>query len=133
MIPEKELSEKLHILNDFSMEYETGVSMFSGKDYLKEFYDFYEIKNRKAKLIPSSYGFKETLKETGGDDCCMPICGKTQSLFGMPKRVLVFDDDRDVREEMEGPEGLSPFFFVFGLMFCEFKDYTLCFISGSNN
>ena len=47
--------------------------------------------------------------------------------------MTVFDNNVKLREELEGPDGLSPFFFVFDLMFCEYGEYTLCFISGSNN
>ena len=100
---------------------------------MEEFYDFYEIKNRKAKLVPSTEGFEETLKNVSGEYSWEAIAEKTESLFGLPVRVTVFDNDEKLREELEGPEGLAPFFFVFDLMFCEYGEYTLCFISGSNN
>ena len=133
MHPDSGWYEKMRSLNEFAMEYETAAVSFFEKDYLKEFYDFYEIRNRKAGLIPSPCGFEESLKELSGEDCWKPIAEKTESLFGIPERVRIFDNDRELREELEGPDGLSPFFFVFDLMFCEYENYTLCFISGSNN
>lgn len=129
----RNLSERLSVLNELAMVYETGVNLFSGMDYLKEFYDFYEIGSRMEKLIPSSCGFEKTLKDVSGDDCWKPIADKTKSLFGIPRRVMVFENVRNLQEELGGPDGLSPFYSVFDLMFCEFGDYTLCFISGSNN
>lgn len=130
---DKNLSEKLKDLNELAMVYETGVKLFFEKNYLKEFYDFYEIKTRKNRLLVSPCAFEETLKEVSGDDCWKPIADKVKSLFGIPVRVMVFDDVRSLKEELGGPEGLSPFYFVFDLVFCEYEDYTLCFISGSNN
>lgn len=127
------LSDRISELNELAMIYETGVSLFSAKDYLKEFYDFYEIRSRKEKLIPAPCGFEESLKDVSGDDCWKPIAHKTKSLFGIPFRVMVFEDVRDLKEELGGPDGLSPFYSVFDLMFCEYEHYTLCFISGSNN
>lgn len=133
MTPDRKLTDRISDLNELAMVYETGVSLFSGKDYLKEFYDFYEIRSRKEKLVPSPCTFEETLKDVSGDDCWKPIADKTKSLFGIPGRIMVFENVRDLQEELGGPDGLSHFYSVFDLMFCEFGDYTLCFISGSNN
>lgn len=130
---DQNLSDWISDLNRLAMVYETGVSLFSGKDYLTEFYDFYEIINRKEKLLPSPCGFEETLKDVSGDDCWKIIADQTKSLFGSPRRVMVFEDVRNLQDELGGPDGLSSFYSVFDLMFCEYGDYTLCFISGSNN
>lgn len=46
---------------------------------------------------------------------------------------MLFDDVSGIIDELEGPDGLAPFFFFFDLMFCEYDDFTLCFMSGSNN
>ena len=120
-------------LNDLAMQYETSVIKLPADSYLEAFYRFYEIKNRNQNLIPSPNGFYETLREVSGYDVWQPIARRTENLFGLPKRVTVFEDDRSLREEMEGPDGLGPFFFIFDLMFCEYDGFTLCFISGSNN
>ena len=133
MVADKEWKAKLKLLNDLAMRYEVAVKPLYEEDYLKEFYDFYEIKNRRAKLVPAEEGFEETLKNVSGEDSCEAVAEKTKSLFGLPVRVTVFDNNVKLREELEGPDGLSPFFFVFDLMFCEYGEYTLCFISGSNN
>ncbi len=133
MIAGKDWKAKLKLLDDLAMRYEVAVKPLYEEDYLKEFYDFYEIKNRKAKLVPAEEGFVETLKNVSGEYRCEAIAEKTKSLFGLPLRVTVFDDDTKLKDELEGPEGLAPFFFVFDLMFCEYGEYTLCFISGSNN
>jgi hypothetical protein len=130
---DQNLSDRISDLNKLAMVYETGVSLFSGKDYLTEFYDFYEIINRKEKLLPSPCGFEETLKDVSGDDCWKIIADQTKSLFGSPRRVMVFEDVRNLQDELGGPDGLSAFYSVFDLMFCEYEHYTLCFISGSNN
>lgn len=133
MLEKTDLLEKVHVLNDVAMEYEVAVVPLFEEDYRKEFYDFYEIKNRDAKPIPAEEGFEETLKSMSGEFRWEAIAEKTESLFGLPARVTVFDDDADLREELGGPDGLSPFFFVFDLMFCEYEDHTLCFLCGSNN
>ena len=133
MIADKDWKAKLKLLDDLAMRYEVAVKPLYEEDYLKEFYDFYEIKNRKAKLVTVEEGFEETLKNVSGEDSCEAVAEKTKSLFGLPVRVTVFDNNVKLREELEGPDGLSPFFFVFDLMFCEYGQYTLCFISGSNN
>ena len=133
MIADKDWKANLKLLNDLAMQYEVGVKLLYEKNYLKEFYDFYEIRNRKAKLVPAEEGFEEILKNVSGEYRWEAIAEKTKSLFGLPLRVTVFDDITKLRDEMEGPEGLAPFFFVFDLMFCEYGEYTLCFISGSNN
>ena len=133
MIADKDWKANLKLLTDFAMQYEVGVKLLYEKNYLKEFYDFYEIRNRKAKLVPAEEGFEETLKNVSGEYRWEAIAEKTKSLFGLPLRVTVFDDDTKLKEELEGPDGLAPFFFVFDMMFCEYVEYTLCFISGSNN
>ena len=133
MIADKDWKAKLKLLDDLAMRYEVAVKPLYEEDYLKEFQDFYEIKNRRAKLVPAEEGFEETLKNVSGEDSCEAVAEKTKSLFGLPVRVTVFENNVKLREELEGPDGLSPFFFVFDLMFCEYGEYTLCFISGSNN
>ncbi len=133
MIADKEWKANLKLLNDLAMRYEVAVKPLYEEDYLKEFYDFYEIKNRRSKLVSAVEGFEETLKNVSGECCWETIAEKTKSLFGLPLRVTVFDDDTKLKEELEGPDGLAPFFFVFDMMFCEYGEYTLCFISGSYN
>lgn len=125
--------EKLSRLNELSMKYETSVTAFTSENYLIEFCDFFEVKNKGLKLVPSPYGFKEALKELSGYDVWQPIAETTESLFGLPERVTVFDDDSKLIEELEGADGLAPFYIVFDLMFCEFDGFSLCFISGTNN
>ena len=133
MLIDQEMLNKVQMLDLLAMEYETSVEVFAGGNYLEDFYDYYEIKKSFPKLIPSPDSFHETLRELSGDDVWQPIAEKTESLFGAPIRVTVFEDDTALRREMEGTDGLAPFFFVFGLMFCEYDGFTLCFISGSNN
>ena len=125
--------KKTERLIELAMRYETAVLLLPEDNYAKTFFDFYEIKNRDAKTIPAPDGFYETLKEVCGDDVWQPIAEKTESLFGLPKRVAVFENDAAWKDELEGPDGLGPFFFIFGVMFCEYDGFTLCFISGSNN
>ena len=125
--------ERWSQLDEFAMSYETAVIPFSPGDYLTEFYDFYRIKGRKPTLLPAADSFYEALRQVSGDRVWKPIAEKTESLFGLPSRVMVFDDDARLREALGGRRGLSPFFFVFGLMFCEFEGFTLCFLSGTNN
>lgn len=127
------IAEKTAWLDKLSMCYETAVQLLPGSGYLEAFWDFYEIKNRTQRPIPAEGDFRETLRELCGDDVFTPIADLTEALFGAPERVLVFEDDAALRDELEGPEGLGPLFFIFGLMFCEYGDYTLCFISGTNN
>ena len=128
-----ETERKAQLLNNLAMVYETAVILLPAEGYLEEFLEVFEIKNRDLKLIPAPDGFAESLREVSGDDVWRPIAEKTERLFGLPKRVTVFEDSRTLREELEGTDGLGPFFFIFDLMFCEYEDFCLCFISGSNN
>ena len=120
-------------LDELSMYYETAVQLFSGSDYLQEFCEFYEISLGGAELAESEDGFRGTLREVSGYDVWQPIAEKTEELFGVPKRVMVFEDVSPVTEALEGPHGCGPFFFINDSMFCEYDYYTLCFISGTNN
>ena len=133
MIIDQEMLYKVQMLDELAMEYETSVEVFAAENYLEDFYDFYEIRKSFPKLIPSPDSFHETLRQLSGDDVWQPIADRTESLFGVPRRVTIFEDDTALRREIEGPDGLAPFFFVFGLIFCEYDGFTLCFISGSNN
>ncbi len=133
MTGDGEWKEKLHLLSGLTMKYEVAVIPLYKADYLTEFLDFYEIKNRDAVLVPSEEDFDGALRDLSGEYRWEAIAEKTKDLFGLPERVMVPDNDAHLREELEGPDGLAPFFFVFGLMFCEYSDFTLCFMSGSNN
>lgn len=127
------LSEKVRLLDELAMEKEVCVQAFDIENYLTEFYDFYEIKNRKQSLIRSPKNFDMTLKELAGDEVWLPIAESAESLFGEPERVMIFDDYSALIGELEGEDGLGPFFFVFDIMFCEYDGFALCFISGTNN
>lgn len=127
------IEQKTALLDQLAQRYETSVTAFPAGDYLRAFCDFYEIKGRDLKLIPAPEGFHAALRELSGDDVWQPIARETERLFGPPRRVTVFEDDKALRDELEGPEGLAPFFFVFDLMFCEYEGFTLSFLSGTNN
>ena len=132
----RELFEKAHKLNDLAMVYEVAVIPLPEADYLKEFYDFFEIGHRDSRLIPSGEDFDAAFELVCGDYGREAITGETKRLFGAPTRVTMFDDDaafRQLRDELDGPGGLTGLFFVFDVMFCEYGDFTLCFINGSNN
>ena len=131
--PDLSVQEKVSRLDELAMYYETAVQFFPATGFLEAFLDFYEIKHLDLRLIPAEGGFRETLREVSGDDVFSPIADLTEELFGTPDRVLVFEDASALREELEGPDGLAPFFFVFDLMFCEYEGFTLCFLSGTNN
>ena len=133
MTDQNTVFDKTDLLNDVSMKYEVSVIPFFEQDYLKEFCDFYRIRNRDLRLIPSDDGFDEALKNLSGEYRWESIAEKAKELFGPPVKITVFEDSKDLVEELGGPKGLSGFFFVFDLMFCEYEDYTLCFICGSNN
>ena len=75
------------------MLYEVSVTSFFEKDYLTEFYDFYEIRNRKAKLIPSEEDLDGSLRDLSGEYRWKEISEKTKSLFGLPERIKVFSID----------------------------------------
>ena len=132
-VRKKKWDKRFDLIDDLAMGYETAVIPFFSNDYLTEFYDFYRVKNRNAKLLPSEESFEETLRNVSGDDCWKPIADKAKDLFGLPKQVTVFEDVTKLKDEMGGRRGYAPFFFVFDIMFCEYESFTLCFISGSNN
>ncbi len=127
------LREKVDRLDDLAMYYETAVQLFPGTGWLENFFDFYEIKHRDLKLIHAEGSFRENLRELSGDDVFTPIADLTEELFGTPERVLLFEDSAALCDELDGPDGLGPLFFIFGVMFCEYGDFTLCFMSGTNN
>ena len=134
MIRDQEWNDKLDLLEDLAMGYEVGVIPFFEKNYLQEFYDFYEIRHRSGRLIPAEAGFEESLRDVSGEYRWEAIAEKALELFGRPFRVMVFDTyDPGLTEELGGTRGLSPFFFVFDMIFCEYEGFTLCFMSGSNN
>ena len=133
-LPEDSVRGKVAVLDDFAMYYETAVVYLEKEDYLEELCQFYFIKNRDLKLIPSPVDFYESLKEVSGDDCGELIAEKTESLFGLPKRVMILEDEKNLIHELEACEdGWGPFYIVFDLMFSEYEGFTLCFISGTNN
>lgn len=133
MFKKEEVLRWAELLDQVSMEYETAVVPFFEEDYLREFYDWFRIKKRDQKLVPAEEGFAAALRDLSGESVWQPIADKTQRLFGLPKRVCVFEDAAALRDELGGRKGLAPFFFVFDLMFCEYEGFTLCFLSGTNN
>jgi hypothetical protein len=120
-------------LDRLAMRYETSVLALPSNDYLGAFYDFFEIKSREQACVPVREGFHGALREVSGSDVWQPIAEETERLFGLPVRVTALADLDSLRDEMDGPEGLGPFFFLFDLMFCEYEGFTLCFLSGTNN
>ena len=97
MIADKDWKAKLKLHDDLAIPYEVALKPLYEEDYLKEFYDFYEIKNRKAKLVTAEEGFEETLKNVSGEYRWEAIAEKTKSLFGLPVRVTVFDNYAKLR------------------------------------
>ena len=125
---------KANILHDFAMAYETAVVYLDEEDYLEELCYIYYIKNRDLHLIPSPEDFYTSLKEVSGEDCGGLIAEKAESLFGLPKRVMILEEEKQLISELEACEdGWGAFYIVFGLLFCEYEGFTLCFISGTNN
>ena len=135
MIGDDNWFETLRPLEELAMGYEVAVFPLFAQDYLQEFYDWFRIRDRdrRAKLIPSEEGFEASLKAVSGEYRWEAIAEMAKRLYGLPSRVMVFDDDRRLRDALGGPRGLSSFFFVFDMMFCEYGDFTLCFLSGTNN
>ena len=128
------IAGKVDELHELAMDYGTAVIDWYTDDYLGEFYAFYEIRDKSAALVPYPVDFREALKITCGEYRWEQIAEKTESLFGLPKRILVFDNEKTVTEQLAmGEGGVGPFYFVFDLLFCEYEGFTLCFISGSND
>lgn len=128
-----EVLEKIWQLGELTMENEVAVIPFSSGDYLNEFYRFYNIINRDQKLVPASDSFYEELKEIEIYDTWREIIAQIKSEFGVPTGIKVFENPPALINELEGPLGFAPFFFVDDLFFCEYEGFTLCFISGTNN
>ncbi len=125
---------KAALLDDFAMEYETAVIYLDADNYLEQFYDLYFFKNRSWKLIPAEESFQGALDRLCGEDDGKLIAEKTESLFGLPKHIMVFDEVAELISELEAcSDGWGPFYIVFDLIFCEYEEYTLCFITGTNN
>ena len=133
MIADPKREEQWEQLDELAMAYEVAVIPFCEEDYLKEFYDFSRIRNRSPMLVETEEGFDESLRDVSGEYRWEEIARKARDLFGLPRRILFFDEDSRLRDELGGRRGLSPFFFVFGMMFCEYEGFTLCFMSGTNN
>ena len=125
---------KAFLLDDFAMEYETAVLYLKEDQYLEEFYQLFFFKNREQTLIPFEESYEDAFIELCGDRGGKRIADKTESLFGRPIRMMVFENVDRVKEELEAAsDGWGPFYSVFDLMFCEYEGFTLCFIAGSNN
>lgn len=125
---------KAILLDDFAMYFGTSVHYLDADDYLEEFYQLFFFKNREQKLVPWEESFQEAFMELCGTHGGKEIADKTESLFGLPKRIMVFEDTTSVVEELEASsDGWGPFYSVFDLMFCEYEGFTLCFVVGSND
>ena len=133
MEKDKDILEKVLDLDKLAMDSEISVYHFSSGDYLSEFYEWFKIRNRDHRLKASTGDFYEELGDLCGRDTYRLLADKTVEFFGLPERIVRFEDGTGPKEELEGPDGLAPFFFVFNMMFCEYKDLTLFFISGTNN
>ena len=133
MIRDEKWKPEYDALHDLAMAHEVAVVPMFEQDYLTEFYDFYRIRDRSAKLIPVQAGFDEAMKDLCGEYHWEEIAQKTKGLFGLPRRITAFDNMEKLKDELGGPGGLSSFFFVFDVMFCEYEAQTLCFICGTNN
>ncbi len=133
MFIDESLYIKINIFNDTASRYEAAVHLLPAENYLKEFCNFYEVNTGTQKPLPYQGSFHEALKEVCGDDVYKPLAEKAESLFGVPKRVMMFEDIGKLTDEMGGCDGAAPFYIVFDFMFCEYDNFTLCFISGTNN
>ena len=132
--PLKRWDNRWSELDTFAMAEEIAAVPFTETDYLNAFYDFYEIcRSRDQKLVLYEGGLYEGLADLAGPESGSKVAAEAERLFGLPLRVLFFEDFSKIQDELEGPEGLAPFFFVFDIMFCEYEDFTLCFICGTNN
>lgn len=128
------ISKKTDELDELAMALETAVIDLASDDYLNDFFNFYRIKNKGHKLIPSEEGFETELSWLCSTNRYRPVYEKAIELFGEPERVMRFEDEKPVLDELEnGGKGPGPFFFIFDLIFCEYDGFVLCFISGSNN
>ena len=126
------VSNAIKQLNDFTMKYEAAVIPFSADGYLEEFFDFYKMKRRDHGVTRFSRSLEKTLKSYGGDDCAGPITREIKKTFGLPLDVKVFVNSTYSLHEFEDGDNLTPFFFVFDIVFCEYENFTLCLIFGSN-
>ena len=97
-------------------------------------HDSHEVIHDIIRLVPADCDFDEALRNVSGEYRWEAIAEAAKRLFGLPDRIMVFDGaTADLREALGGRRGLSPFFFVFDMMFCEYPECTLCFMSGTNN
>ena len=134
MTDDRAIIEKACRLDELGMQHETAVYALKAGDYLEDFYDTFRVRrNRKGKLVPHPEPtFRGALRELAGYDVWEPLAEETEKTFGTPVRVTCIEDDEKLRDEL-GPKGYAPFFFVFDVLFAEYPDCTLCFISGTNN
>ena len=129
----KAIFDKTDILNEYAMDYEVTVVPFFSDNYLIEFYRFYKIKNRTRRLNASRQDFYKSMEDFCGSSRAEGIAERTKGLFGMPKAIRFFEEGSGITDELEGPKGLAPFFFVFDLLFLEYDGFTLCLLFGTNN
>ena len=123
-----------HELNTFAMEHEIAVVSFTEEDYLQAFRDFYEIsEDLDLELVSSDEGLYRGLEDLAGEESGDAVAAETERMFGLPSAVTFIRDAEELLEELEGVDGLAPFFFVFDILFCEYDGFTLCFICGTNN
>ena len=132
---EREWDPRWSELNAFAMEREISVTPFTDPDWLEAFYDFFEIrkKNRRFAPVPTGTDLYGGMTDLAGEEAGRAVAAETERLFGLPLRLTRFEDAQELMDELSGPRGLAPFFFVFDALFCEYEGFTLCFLCGTNN
>ena len=125
---------KAFLLDDLAMEYETAVFYLDKDDYLEQFFDLNFTVDRICSLTVYDGELEEAFSDLCGEDAGKLIAEKTESYFGIPKRILFFDDTAKVTDELEASsDGWGVFYIVSDAMFLEYDGFALCFVSGTNN
>ena len=125
---------KAFLLDDLAMEYETAVFYLDKDDYLEQFYELNFAVDRTCSLTVYDGSLQDAFADLCGEDAGKLIAEKTESYFGIPKKILFFDDTAKVTDELEAAsDGWGVFYIVFDAMFLEYEGFALCFVSGTNN
>lgn len=108
---------------------------FNKDDYLEKFSSFHKIKKEDIKLHELNISLEEFIKNNFGEDKKL-IEGLSYWIkrkAGDFKKIYVQDDNSKLNELLEKSQyKKTPFFFIENVVFIEFENMVIAFITGNN-
>ena len=108
---------------------------FKKEKYLDNFASFHKIKKEEIKIHETDITLEEFIKNNFGEDKKL-IDGLSYWITrkaGELIKIYEQDDNSRINELLEKSDyGKSPFFFIENVVFIEFEEMTIAFITGNN-